>query len=196
MEKSHGRSIMMTSRVRRLSLSVVLRRFLVGSPKPALRRSASAFLSIASLAILLVVGSPSANASTKLRTETQAYVLPALAIMPLHPTGAAVCNQGGAIEGNKGCVDFHILSSKERFLSVQVEDASGLPAPAFLAWGEDASKWIPFCGSTPKPLRVRGGTVTVWLYPYRSPNLPLCPGTASTGTVTATFLKSRSAADP
>ena len=111
--------------------------------------------------------------------------------MPVHPTGAAVCNQDGMVEGDRGCVDFPVVSFREAFIELEVTDATGVAVPAFLAWNDDPSTWIPFCGKTDKPLKIRGGTATVWLYPYRSPNLPSCPGTATTGTVTATFLKRR-----
>lgn len=141
---------------------------------------------------LVVSAAPSAaRTADVVRVETKEYQSPAVALMPIHPAGAAVCNQGGALPGERGCVDFPLLSARERFLKVEVQDASGLPVPAFLAWGEDPSEWIAFCGSTERPLRARAATATVWLYPYRSPNLPICPGTATTGSVTVTFLARR-----
>ena len=153
-------------------------------------RSAAMFLAGALAATSLISGPVRARPVTP-RSETKEYLSPALALMPVHPYGAAVCNQGGVVEGNKGCVDFTIQSFKERFIEITVEDATGLPVPAFLAWNDDPSTWIPFCGSTNKPLRSGAGTATVWLYPYRSPNLPTCAGTATTGSVTMTFLRSK-----
>lgn len=143
-------------------------------------------------AIVVLSATPlTARAAKVVRVETKEYQSPAVAVMPIHPTGAAICNEGGVLPGERGCVKFPLLSARERFLNVEVQDASGLPVPAFLAWGDDPSEWIPFCGSTKRPLRTLGGTATVWLYPYRSPNLPACPGTATTGSVTATFLGRR-----
>lgn len=125
------------------------------------------------------------------RAETRTYMAPAVAVMPMHPTGAAVCNSGGLVDGNRGCVEFVVVNAKERFVKVEVNDASGLPAPAFLAWGDDPREWTPFCGTTRKALRVRGYRLTIWLYPYSPVNVPRCSGLATTGSVTATFLEGR-----
>lgn len=149
-----------------------------------------ALTAIVASAVVVSAAPTAARAAKVVRVETKEYQSPAIAVMPMHPTGAAVCNEGGALPGERGCVVFPLLSSRERFLEVEVQDASALPVPAFLAWGDDPSEWIAFCGSTKRPLRTLG-TTAVWLYPYRSPNLPTCPGTATTGAVTATFLARR-----
>lgn len=156
-----------------------------------LRQSLS--LLIVVLMALASLGSPAlAGRKSGKRVErvaTEQYMSPALAIMPMHPRGVAICNQGGVVEGNRGCVDFPLRSLRERFVEIEVTDATGLPVPGFLAWGEDPSEWVPFCGKTVKPLPTRGTVATVWLYPYSAINLPFCAGTATTGTVTATFLR-------
>lgn len=132
-----------------------------------------------------------ARPSKVVRVETKEYMSPAIALTPVHPYGAAVCNQGGILDGHRGCVNFPIQSLRERYLRIEIEDSTGLAVPAFVQWNDgDLDEWVPFCGKTGKPLRVEG-TATVWLYPYRSPNLPLCAGTATRGSVTVTFLGRR-----
>ena len=125
------------------------------------------------------------------RRATQQYMSPAVAAMPYHPYGAAICNREGAVGGNRGCVVFPV-KVQERFLDVSVVDATGLPVPAFVAQSDDPSEWVPFCGETARPLPIiRGVEVTVILMPYRAVNLPLCVGSATSGRVTATFRSRR-----
>lgn len=121
------------------------------------------------------------------RVETKEYATPAPAVMPLHPGGVAICNHGGAVDSSRGCVEFPVTSAKERFVAIDIKDATGLPVPAFLAWGDEPDEWIPFCGKTPKSLIILGSVVTVYTFAYRAPNLPSCAGTATTGSVTVTF---------
>lgn len=149
------------------------------------------------LALVLTLGLliPAASAdpaqtARRERTETQEYMSPAVAVTPIHPYGAAVCNQGGLAGGNRGCLNFFIRP-RERFISIKIVDAAGLAVPGFIQWGEgDLDTWVPFCGETPTPVRIKG-TLAVWVYAYRSPNLPPCAGTATAGEVTVTFTARR-----
>jgi hypothetical protein len=144
-------------------------------------------LLIGPLVVGILLGQAAARPAKRVRT--QAYMSPAVGVTPVHPYGTAVCNQGGVAGGNRGCVTF-VARPVERFVSIEIVDTTGLPVPAFIQWDEEDNldKLVPFCGKTKKPLLIRG-TVTVWLYPYRSPNLPMCAGTATTGEVTATFIE-------
>jgi hypothetical protein len=134
---------------------------------------------------------PSAQAGgSKGRVESADYQSPAAAIMPYRPYGAAICNQHGAVEGNRGCVEFYARLT-ERFVSLSIEDATGLSVPAFASLGDnpDPDTWIPICGER-RLLRIAPGTqVVVWIYPYHPANTSVCPGTATTGTVHATFFR-------
>jgi hypothetical protein len=158
---------------------------------PRERRACLTGLAILVVSLAIVPTGAGGVGSSGERTVTDDYMTPAPAIMPVHPYGAAVCNRGGALGGNRGCVDFTPISITERWLSVEISDASTLPVPAFLQWADaDIDEWIPFCGRTTKPLKVKG-SVTVWIFAYRAANLPLCPGTATTGEVRATFSSHR-----
>lgn len=157
---------------------------------PKIKRRGAIFLSSALLAGSLLPAAAEAK-RPKPRTETGEYSTPSTAVTPVHPGGVAVCNQGGVVEGNRGCVDFPVMMH-ERFLTLEIVDLSGLPVPGFVAQSADISEWIPICGSTDKPLKIiPGAPMTVWTYAYRSPNLPLCAGSATTGTITATFSATR-----
>ena len=143
--------------------------------------------------VLLVAGLASASdARPRAQREVaEPYQLPAVAVMPVHPYGAAVCNQGGIAGGNRGCVTFRTKRG-ERFVQITAQDATGLPVPGFISQSDGPGGWIPFCGSTPKPLRIKSGVIVeVWVFAYRAVNLDACPGTATTGTVTAVFSKRR-----
>jgi hypothetical protein len=132
-----------------------------------------------------------ANKEKRRRTERQVsddYQTPAVAVHPIHPPPPAVtvCNRGGALGGNRGCVVFD-LSLKERFIDVEVVDATGLPVPFFVAEGEELQDgWDGFCGKTERPLRVAPGPIFVILYAYSPVGVGPCTG-ATTGTVKATI---------
>ena len=73
----------------------------------------------------------------------------------------------------------------ERFLRLEIIDASGLPAPAWVTQ-EGTDEGGPVCGKTDKPMRIAAGvTILIWIYPYMAS--PLCPGISTTGTVKATL---------
>lgn len=73
----------------------------------------------------------------------------------------------------------------ERFVSIEIDDAHGLPVTGIVEQEDDATH---VCGATDKPLRIRPyENVTVFLMNG------VCSGTrasvATTGTVTATFTR-------
>lgn len=83
-----------------------------------------------------------------------------------------------------GAVEFR--GGPERFVSIEIEDAHGLPVAAVVMQPEDAFG-TEICGATKKPLKVR---------PYESVTVFLMNGecgagasVATTGTVTATFTR-------
>ena len=122
------------------------------------------------------------------RTVSDTYVAPA--VLPAgRGGGVSVCVPKKAVGGlvNSGCIDFDV-KAKERFVEIKIEDASGLPAPA---WIQQQASGLrrPVCGSTEKPIPVAPGKMTVWLQPYRI--APMCPGISTTGTVRMTFLHRR-----
>lgn len=143
-------------------------------------------------ALVLIVGAQGVavaerGKAPKSRQVQEIYQTPAPGLTPVHPYGAVVCNQGGAPGGGRGCLTFPV-QFKERFARVEILDASGLPAPGFVHQGGSIDQWIPFCGETANPLRIMPGVeLTVVVYAYRSPNLPLCAGVGTTGTVRVTF---------
>ncbi len=98
-----------------------------------------------------------------------------------------VIGVSGAGQENLGAVRFE--GGTERFVSVVVEDANGLPVAGEVAQNldSDTSPEVSymFCGETEKPLKIKPG-VEVIVYVYEgtcgsSPSLP------TTGEVTAEF---------
>ena len=132
-----------------------------------------------SLATCLLTGVASAGSSgrTVERTYQPVYVEPA----------------GGVTHSNG--VTFR-TKANERFVSITIEDDSGLPIPARVTQGEnehpDHEYEVDeeFCGSTPEPVAIRAGeAVTVWMSHGTCDGLsnPQSAGGWTTGTVTATF---------
>lgn len=152
---------------------------------------------VTTLAIFLLVASVSYAAGPRgrqeqKRTATGTYQTPEPSLIPVHPYGLHMCNRGGALGESRGCVQFGVRPI-EKFVKVVVEDASDLPVPAYIQIGDDNSdKWIPFCGATEKPVRIKPGVqISIRVFAYRSINLDTCAGTASQGVVNVTFLSSR-----
>lgn len=114
------------------------------------------------------------------------YQTPSIAAHPV----VAVCQQDGAVSGNRGCVTFPTVAG-ERFVHVEIADASGLPVQGFIALEHELQPdWRPFCGATTEPVPI-AGTVVVIVYPYSPPGLPPCLGAATFGSVTAVFSNRR-----
>lgn len=149
-------------------------------------------LVLVGMTLTLVTTGGAASAGSSSRRATEKYTSPAPAVMPFFPYGAAVCSQGGVAGGNRGCATFGVLP-QERFVNVRIVDASGLPVPGFIAQSDRPSEWIPFCGATARPIRIKSGVeMVVWAFAYQPPNLPACTGTATTGDITSTFFSARS----
>lgn len=158
---------------------------------PAVRKRAS----LALIAAMLVIGAAEpthAAGAKKERRATARYLFPAPAVHPTHPPAGqttTVCVQTGAPDEGGGCVFFPTRPG-ERFVDLEVRDATGLPVQAFVAIEDEGQgDWRPFCGETDEPLRVYG-TVTVIFYAYTPVGLPPCPGAATTGSVEAVFSRS------
>lgn len=117
------------------------------------------------------------------RTVTADYQSPA--VMPLveGSGGLYACVTGGDL-GNIGCVEVPVKPT-ERYLELTIEDASGLPAPVYV-YGEGTL----VCGATDTPIRITPGVaVEIWVKGVSVS--PLCPGVATTGTMTATLSNKR-----
>jgi hypothetical protein len=143
---------------------------------------------MAAAAVALLVASvaeASAGTARARRTERRVraeYQTPAPAVHPF----VTACNRDGPLPGNRGCVVFP-TTARERFALVEIHDATGLPVQGFIALeGELQPEWRPFCGSTRRAVPI-GGTVTVIVYAYSPAGYPPCLGSATWGTVAATF---------
>lgn len=102
--------------------------------------------------------------------------------------GAGVCLQGSS------CLFYGPPAAGEKRVSVSIEDDLGQPVPASLIQdtNEDGSFLVTddltvgICGATEEPVEIEPGkAVSVWV--WRAGADPPCPGTASSGTATATF---------
>lgn len=126
---------------------------------------------------------------------TAAWVAPGAAAAPGEPRVHTLEYAGGGITAGPGqsvevragetigAVVFR--GGPERFVSIEIEDAHGLPVTGVVEQDDDATH---VCGATRKPLRIRPyENVTVFLMNGA------CGGSsvsvATTGTVTATFTR-------
>ncbi len=147
-----------------------------------MNKKRAAFLTAAALVASAVGMSGASARPVKNRTVVVEYQAPSTAAI-VRPTGAAYCASSPAAPA----LDCIWLEPErgERWVRLEIADATGMPIPAYIAYGDDAvADWVPFCGSSgPSPAFE---TMTVWLA-YPAPDHGLCHGTATTGTVTATF---------
>jgi hypothetical protein len=127
--------------------------------------------------VLAVVLGASAEAAKKkpkrTRTETYQYSAPAGAVVQGSTVTACVQDQG--------CFSLS-ASPRERYLAIEVSDATGTPAP-FLVGIEDATS--AYCGKTDRAIWLNGAdeiTITI-----AGVFLPDCQGVGTTGTLTATL---------
>lgn len=166
----------------------------VSKGEPYRRMSMHKILGVA-LAACLVVGTlvaPAAGRRPKKheRTVTVEYQAPAIKAEIDGSGGEArACFTGGSI-GEIGCTNIPVRPT-EKYLDLEVTDASGLPVPIDMIQDVRGPKrYTPLCGGTEKPIRiVPGVAVFLWFVPYRFE--PLCLGTATRGTVTATLSNRR-----
>ncbi|MFN2526580.1 MAG: hypothetical protein ABR505_10035, partial [Actinomycetota bacterium] len=85
------------------------------------------------------------------------------------------------------CVEFPSRLS-DRYVEIEVLDATGLAVPAFIQPHTDdgGAAGVQICGQTQEPFKVVPGfEIVVWLNSL-SASLP-CAGVATTGVVKATF---------
>lgn len=140
-----------------------------------MRRSVAA-AAIAALATGLLAGSGAA-APVAPRVQTLEYVGGGVTIGPARATVVRAGDNVGAVVFRGG---------PERFVSVEIADAHGLPVTGIVTQPDEAGTYI--CGATDEPLRVR---------PYEKVTVFLLNGVCgtdgasvvTTGTVTATFTR-------
>lgn len=134
-------------------------------------------IALAALAAAALAG-PGAAGTVEARVQTLEYVGGGLTIGPERSVKVGASDKIGAVAFRGG---------PERFVSIEIEDAHGLPVTGIVGQADDPGTHI--CGATDKPLRVRPyEKVTVFLLNG------VCGGgvsVATAGTVTATFTRTR-----
>lgn len=105
------------------------------------------------------------------RVVTLTYDAPAIGVAG-GPAGVCV---------STGCIQVAV-GSRERYVSIEIDDATGLSSPAVVDMGGGSDVYV--CGATESPLQTSGGEIVVWIHPAA---ITGCTGLASTGTVTLTF---------
>lgn len=129
-------------------------------------------------------GAAAAKKKRHERRVEDSYATPAALVDAAGAFVGACAHGGSGPTRNLGCVAFPTTPT-ERFLELEIVDATGLPAPAWVVQ-EDSDTGGPVCGKTDKPMRIaRGVEIFIWIYPYMLS--PLCPGVSTTGTVKATL---------
>lgn len=135
-------------------------------------------LMIGSLGVVPILQADAAKRPKRVeRLVSVAYDTPAVGV-------AGVAVGGNCASPNTGCSAI-VVGPKERFLSVEITDASGLPATGAI-WAGEAPESIlldTFCGITEEPVVVEPGTqVTVWAHVGPAPD-NACPGVATSGSI-------------
>lgn len=139
-----------------------------------MRKRLPVAVALAALTVGLLRGGPVGSAEA--RIHTLEYVGGGVTIGPTRTTAVRAGDGIGAVEFRGG---------PERFVSIEIEDAHGLPVTGVVVQpGDDEGRHV--CGATHKPLKIR---------PYEKVTVFLMNGVcgaagasvATTGTVTATF---------
>lgn len=119
----------------------------------------------------------------KKRTIEMPYAEPAVGA-----AGAGVCLQGSS------CLFYGAPAPGEKYFGVVIEDDLGQPVPASVIQDTNGDGsflvtddlTVGICGSTDEPVEIEPDkAVSVWV--WRAGANPPCPGTATSGTATATF---------
>lgn len=147
--------------------------------------------SLALTAAVLVIGGGTAGARAPagdVRTESKPYVGAQAFLLGYAGSPNAYVGDCDP-RADQGCVRFE-LRRKDRYFTLTIHDDSGLPVYA-VAFAPDGSEVGEACGETSQPLASPGAYVDVWLTYgscYESPS----PSVPTTGTVEASFARSRS----
>jgi hypothetical protein len=142
---------------------------------------------LALVVALCVIAAPALAGNAKSRTETGEYNTVTVDT-DAPPQASGRVTNGVTFETQPG----------ERFVSVTIEDKSGLPARAVVGQDldgdglEDVSEEI--CGSTAAPIKLQKGVVAVMVWTQEGACADGTNAFATFGTVTATF--TRAAAKP
>ena len=140
------------------------------------------------LAVTLCVGALALPAEArKPKAQKRVIELP-YAEAAVGAAGAGVCFQGSS------CLFYGAPAAGEKHFAVEIEDDLGQPVPASVIQDTNGDGnflvtddlTVGICGATDEPVELEPGkAVSVWV--WRAGVNPPCPGTASSGTATATF---------
>lgn len=145
------------------------------------------------LTIGLIAGAfmaPSADAKKKKpkpRVVSDTYDAPAVGVAtPVVSGGASGCTGGN----NVGCVEFP-TTAKDKFVMIEVTDASGQKAGGYVSQGDTNGDGVgdlfgDFCGAHAGPVAITPG-IPLKVSLYNGTCADGSPSTVTTGTVKATF---------
>ena len=131
------------------------------------------------LAIVMALTSAAAGASVKkkVRSETFPYAT------PMSFTGPGNAHATMCVQNGTGCLAALAYPS-ERFLSVSIEDESGLPAP-FVVSIDGKTQFPVRCGKTDDPIPLKSANkVEVIVEAF---GVPDCAGIGTSGEVTLSY---------
>ena len=136
-------------------------------------------LVVSMMVVGLVVGSLAVQAGAKKpkkfeRVETAEYMAPGFLYTEQRLSN--VCAE------NSACFTFEV-KPKEKYVSIDVTDKSGTSAPIDVVIGDGTSR--TYCGTTGKPLALKGATEVSVLVGIEAP--PTCEGAGTTGSVMVKF---------
>lgn len=136
---------------------------------------------VASLALAAFLV-PAVSQAGKARTETGEYNTFTVDTDQTGPSASGRISNGVSFTPRRG----------ERYVSVVIEDKTGVPVRAFVEQDVDddgqADLSVEFCGATSEPIRFqKGAPVEVWA--QEGPCADNSGGASTFGTVTATFTR-------
>ena len=146
------------------------------------------WLTVAAVAGLIVAPAGEAGTKRYKRTATDTYIAPSLGSQA---TGYITCSEGL----NWGCAAVEAYPRRDRYVSIDIVDESGLPVAALLfqyVGDEYARGHIPICGGTDEPVKLEKGVDWVGVDLFEGPcGTDLSPAAATTGVVDFTFTRSK-----
>lgn len=137
------------------------------------------------------VGAAYGERSRGKRAETQDYMGPSPTVaLDTSDFYASACTAGGTQDPwETSCLQFD-LKPKDRYISLEIEDASGHPIYG-IVWDDSNESLRSFCGKTKRPIPSPGGDFIFVEVVAANTSEGCYPSTVTEGTVTATFTRKR-----
>lgn len=132
---------------------------------------------------VVIAGLTPGQAANKKKVKKVTRVVESVYDAPAIGSGAGIC------PGATNSCGRLAAGSKEKFVTIEITDATGLPVYATVSQDLDGDSFsdesTTICGTSTEPISIHPG-VEVIVFPW-AVGRPSCPGLATTGVVKATF---------